>query len=236
MLGASGSSGHHIQGFSATTAVAGKFEPMVRQRVRIRFRKQGDLRLIGHRDLVRTMERLFRRAGLRLAQSEGFHPKPRMSFPSALAVGIAAMDEVVELELDEPSTGDTLLGRLASHAVPGLELVSAQTLPPGTAKARLRWATFQVPVPAARRPETARRIAELLASPSVPVCREGRSQPIELLRFLEGLALCEGVLEFRLRADREATPGPRDLLAALGLADLEQQGTHITRTKVELEP
>ena len=36
---------------------------MVRQRVRIRFAKQGDLRLIGHRDLMRTWERLFRRAG-----------------------------------------------------------------------------------------------------------------------------------------------------------------------------
>ena len=54
---------------------------MVRQRVRIRFRKQGDLRLIGHRDLVRCLERLFRRAGLPLGMSEGFHPKPRMSFP-----------------------------------------------------------------------------------------------------------------------------------------------------------
>ena len=38
-------------------------EPKVRQRVRIRFCKQGDLRLMGHRDLARLLERLFRRAG-----------------------------------------------------------------------------------------------------------------------------------------------------------------------------
>ena len=74
---------------------------MVRHRVRIRFCKQGDLRWIGHRDLMRCMERLFRRAALPLGMSQGFHPKPRMSFPAALAVGIAAMDEVMELELAE---------------------------------------------------------------------------------------------------------------------------------------
>ena len=62
---------------------------MVRQRMRIRFTKQGDLRWLSHRDLMRTWERLFRRAGVPLGMTEGFHPKPRMNFPSALAVGIA---------------------------------------------------------------------------------------------------------------------------------------------------
>ena len=60
---------------------------MLRRRIRIRFRKIDDVRQISHLDLIRTMERLFRRAGLQLGMSEGFHPKPRMSFPSALNVG-----------------------------------------------------------------------------------------------------------------------------------------------------
>ena len=37
---------------------------MIRQRVRIRFRKEEDLRWISHRDLIRVFERLFRRADL----------------------------------------------------------------------------------------------------------------------------------------------------------------------------
>ena len=78
---------------------------MVRLRVRIRFSKQGDLRLIGHRDLMRCLERLFRRAGLALSFSEGFHPKPRMTFPLALAVGIEGVDEVMEVELAERYDG-----------------------------------------------------------------------------------------------------------------------------------
>ena len=93
---------------------------MVRLRVRLRFSKQGDLRLIGHRDLMRCLERLFRRAGLALSFSEGFHPKPRMTFPLALAVGIEGVDEVMELELAETTTADELLRRFTPHAPPGL--------------------------------------------------------------------------------------------------------------------
>ncbi|MFH1921107.1 MAG: TIGR03936 family radical SAM-associated protein, partial [Planctomycetota bacterium] len=120
---------------------------MVRQRVRIRFRKQGDLRLVGHRDLARSMERLFRRAGLRLGMSEGFHPKPRMSFPSALAVGIEGLDEVMELELAEHYSEEELLRRLASQALSGLAFESVEILPPGTRKARLKSAVYRAAMP-----------------------------------------------------------------------------------------
>jgi hypothetical protein len=38
----------------------------------------------------------------------------------------------------------------------------------------------------------------------------------------------------RLRIDPEGSVGPRDVLAALELADLESEGLHLTRTTVEL--
>ena len=64
---------------------------MERQRVRMRFRKEGDLRLISHRDLLTAIERLFRRIGLKLSMSGGFHPRPRISFPLSLALGIRGL-------------------------------------------------------------------------------------------------------------------------------------------------
>jgi radical SAM-linked protein len=207
---------------------------MVRQRVRIRFRKQGDLRFVGHRDLVRSLERLFRRAGLALGMSQGFHPKPRMSFPSALAVGIEGLDEVMELELAEPQSAEELLSRLAAGAVRGLEFASAEVLPPGACKARLSGAIYRVPVPAARCPQTSDRVARLLSAASYPIVRAKRSTPLDLRRFLESLTLQDGVLQMRLRIDPEGSVGPRDVLAALELADLESEGLHLTRTAVEL--
>ena len=103
-----------------------------RYRYRIRFAKQGDLRLTGHRDLLRLFERLFRRADLRLAMTEGFHPKPRMTFPAALALGVTGLDEVMEFELATPMTAAALRELLREHAPPGLEMQSVEAMPPGT--------------------------------------------------------------------------------------------------------
>ncbi len=209
---------------------------MVRQRARIRFQKRGDLRLIGHRDLGRCMERLFRRAGLRLGMSQGFHPRPRISFPSALAVGIEGLDEVMEVELAEAYPPDEIHRRLASQAIPGVAFRSVEILPPGARKAQLSAATYEVEVPPARRGEAAKRIARLMAASSWPILRPGRRGEIDLRPFLKGLALAEGVLTMRLRASRGQSAGPRDVLCALGLDDLERTGIHVARTAVEVQP
>ncbi|MBN2022539.1 MAG: DUF2344 domain-containing protein [Pirellulales bacterium] len=210
----------------------------VRQRVRIRFAKQGDLRLIGHRDLVRAMERLFRRAGLRLGMSEGFHPKPRMSFPSALAVGIEGHDEVMELELAQPPREASLLADLSQHAVPGLAFHRVELLPNEgrIQKARLTHVTYRIAIPEGRRQETSRRAAELMAASAAFVDRPGRPEPLDLRCCLDALGVEDGELAIRLRVVPGANPGPRDVLERLGLADLESQGVCLRRTAVEVTP
>jgi radical SAM-linked protein len=207
---------------------------MVRQRVRIRFCKQGDLRLIGHRDLMRCFERLFRRAGLPLGMSEGFHPKPRMTFPLALAVGIEATDEVMELELAEPLAADEVLQRLRPQAPPGLTIRSAEVVPPGSGKARVGRVSYQASIPPQHFDGLCERIDQLLAGSSCPVHRPNRHAPIDLRPLLEELALREGVLEMRLHSGRGGDAGPRDVLAALSLPDLEQQGVRLRRNAVEV--
>jgi radical SAM-linked protein len=209
---------------------------MVRTRVRLRFTKQGDLRWIGHRDLARCFERWFRRAGLPLAMSEGFHPKPRMSFPSALAVGIEAIDEVMELELSAAWEGPQLVARLAPMAPPGVEIRSVEIVPAGTKKAQVRRLRYEVPVPAAQAAGLPARIAELRSHSSWLVQRPNRPTPVDLCASLDELALEGERLTIGLRTDRQASAGPRDVLGALGLGSLEREGQWLTRTAVELAP
>ncbi len=46
------------------------------QRVRLRFAKLGKVRFTSHRDVARIWERALRRAGLPVAYTEGFSPRP----------------------------------------------------------------------------------------------------------------------------------------------------------------
>ena len=219
---------------------------MVRPRVRIRFSKQSALRLIGHRDLMRSLERLFRRAGLSLGMSEGYRPKPRMNFPLALAVGIEGRREVMELELNEAPPADELLARLQPQAPPGLRFESLEVLPPGSPGTRLRVAravsaSYQIAVtrstgcPASRLPGLEERIQRLLSASTSLIRRPNRSAPIDLRAALLALALRDGSLEMRLKTDPGGSAGPRDVLAALGLEDLEHEGTVLTRSDVEID-
>jgi radical SAM-linked protein len=207
---------------------------MVRLRVRIRFSKQGDLRLIGHRDLMRCFERLFRRAGMALSFSEGFHPKPRVTFPLALAVGIEGLDEVMELELAEEATAEEVLSRLAPHAPPGLVFLKVEVLPQGGKKASVHGVTYDVSVPTSAQPELNERIERLLAAASWPIERARGRAPIDVRPLLKELTYDAGVLQMQLHIDSRGSVGPREVLAALNLADIEHHGARLRRTVVEI--
>jgi radical SAM-linked protein len=205
-----------------------------RHRLRMRFRKEGDLRLISHRDLVRAFERWFRRCALRLRMSQGFHPKPKMTFPLALALGIAGAREVMEFELTEPADARELRCRLAAQAPPGLEIVELHALEPGQKKARVRRVTYEVPIPLPHRETVRERINQFGRQTSIWIQREKSGREVDLKTGSDHLELQEGSLHFRLLADCPVSVRPREVLQALGIADLEHEGCYLTRTEVEI--
>lgn len=69
--------------------------------VRLKYSKTSEGRFMSHLDLLRTMERVFRRAKLPLAFSQGFNPHPKISFGSALAVGVTSEGEYMDVELSK---------------------------------------------------------------------------------------------------------------------------------------
>src|SRR5436190_10083839 len=118
---------------------------MVRVKLRIRFKKHSDLRLISHHDLMRSFERMLRRAALPFHSTEGFNPKPRMAFALSLALGIEGLDEVVELELDEELPLDEVRGRLSRQAPAGLEVLSLRRVPRST-RAQPSRVCYRIPI------------------------------------------------------------------------------------------
>lgn len=68
-------------------------------RLRVRSSKLGKVRFTSHRDAARMWERALRRAGLPVAASEGFTPRPKISFGLALPTGAESIAEYVDIEL-----------------------------------------------------------------------------------------------------------------------------------------
>lgn len=207
---------------------------MIRKRIRLWFSKRGDLRFLSHRDLLRTLERLFRRANFELSMSEGFHPKPRMSFPSALAVGVIGAREVMELELAEERTADDVLAAIRDQCPEGLEFLSAEELPENAKKAAIRRVRIEMPIPENRQSGVDTRIEQWMAATSHVVQRPHGKRAIDIRPLVEQLALVEGQLQMTVQVRGDGSVRPREVLEGLGLADLEHKGYCLTRAAVEL--
>jgi radical SAM-linked protein len=206
-------------------------------KVRLRFAKRGDLRLVSHHDLLRCLERMLRRAQVPIAQTQGFNPRPKITFALALGLGIESLCEVVDLELAEPLEPAELLARLQAVAPPGFLWTEARALPPNARPPRPRAVEYSFPVGPIRRAAAALALQSVLESNSWPVARmrpKGESV-FDLRPHLIGADLtAEGMLQFRLDVASDGSARPEELLEALALRDLLDQGVFLTRTSLEL--
>ncbi|MFN6484209.1 MULTISPECIES: TIGR03960 family B12-binding radical SAM protein [unclassified Nostoc] len=108
--------GHNIVIESpAIPKFAGEFVPNTTkaQKLRVWFGKQGNMALMSHLDLIRLFDRVVRRSGLPIAFTGGFHPMPRISLATALALGATSSGEIADFELTVPVEVDTFFRKLA---------------------------------------------------------------------------------------------------------------------------
>jgi radical SAM-linked protein len=100
-------------------------------RYRLRYAKKGAAALLGHLDVIRELGRVIRRAGVRVFYTEGFHPKPSMSFGPALSLGVMSLDEYVDVKLVDPPATVRLLESLNRASAGGFEFLGARPIGPG---------------------------------------------------------------------------------------------------------
>lgn len=92
-------------------------------RQRLKFRKLGPVRFVGHLDLMRTIQKTFRRANIPIAYSEGFNPHQTFSFATALAVGVSSEGEYVDLKLTEDVPVEMIIAAVNAVAPNGVEFI-----------------------------------------------------------------------------------------------------------------
>ena len=106
-------------------------------RLRIRYSKKGKVRFISHRDVARIWERALRRVGVSVAYSQGFSPRPKLSFGLALSTGHESEAEFLDLELSDEDgdwtavRGVDLAARLTAALPVGLDVVAVAPVEKG---------------------------------------------------------------------------------------------------------
>ena len=84
----------------------------------LRFSKLGKVRFTSHRDVARMWERALRKAAIPVAYTEGFSPRPRLSFGLALPTGHESLGEYLDVDLNAQA-GPVDVAALPGPARPG---------------------------------------------------------------------------------------------------------------------
>ena len=93
-------------------------------KARIKFRKYGVMKFIGHLDVMRYFQKAMRRAEIPIAFTQGFSPHMIMSFANPLGVGLTSDGEYFDIELTEPIASKEAVRKLNEVMVEGMEVVS----------------------------------------------------------------------------------------------------------------
>jgi radical SAM-linked protein len=218
--------------------------------VRLQYTKLGKVRWISHRDVARALERAFRVVQLPLAFSEGFSPRPKVSFGLALSTGHESDAEYVDLVLAEPVDLDDLPLRLTAALPAGIAVVGAVALADRVPALQEAVTCVECRVDVAHTDytdvapaELCERVDAALALPVLPTIKRRKGRDVEedvrpVIRRITVSPEIPTSIEMEMSTQpRGAKPG--EVLAAIGdFIDLRARRTHqwIERDGARQEP
>jgi radical SAM-linked protein len=114
------------------------------KKLKISFSKRGPAKYFGHLELVKIFLRAISRAGIPIKFSEGFHPKPKISFEDPLPVGLESLTENFYLFLRGDVKPERIVDPLNKHLPTGLNVLDCQVVPATAVSKELPSATYLV--------------------------------------------------------------------------------------------
>lgn len=211
------------------------------QRLCIRFSRGEQTKYISHLDLMRSWERVLRRAAIPLAYSQGFSPHPRISLAAPLPVGITSEAELMDVFLTRRVSLHFFLQAVKPQLPDGMDVVEVQEVSLGlpSLQSRLRAVEHLVRVQTEReRDQVQEAIAALLAAETLPWqhLRDTGPRHYDLRAliddiWLEACAAGTCTLGMRLKSGPEGTGRAEQVTAALGFSEYP---VSIHRTKLHL--
>lgn len=93
-------------------------------KARIKFRKYGVMKFIGHLDVMRYFQKAMRRADIPISFTGGYSPHMIMSFAQPLGIGLTSGGEYMDVELEQPVSSRRAVDALNRVMVEGVEVTS----------------------------------------------------------------------------------------------------------------
>ncbi len=183
------------------------------RRYRFAYTKLGASAFLSHLDLIRLLPRAFRRNEIPMFYSQGFHPKPDMTFGPALSLGVGSLEELVDLKLTADLEPSEWIARLSDACPEGLRFLAGKRLGPNDASVSriIEAARYVVAVP---RVVLAPLGGEAWLSGEVD--RVLASSSLVVVRRIDGVGKKVDVRDF-LRRLEIGTPEAHELLEKTGL-------------------
>ncbi|WP_294797762.1 TIGR03936 family radical SAM-associated protein [uncultured Eubacterium sp.] len=91
--------------------------------VRLRFSKTGQAKYISHLDTNRVFSRAFARAKINLWYTQGFNPRPYMSFSLPLSLGVESYCENVDIRIIDDLTDEEIKARVNDALPLGIRII-----------------------------------------------------------------------------------------------------------------
>jgi radical SAM-linked protein len=142
-------------------------------RLRITFAKGDPIKYTSHLDLARAWERSLRRAGVGLAYSSGFNPRPKLQLAAALPLGHTGEAELLDVWLEKPMSVQDLARALVPVLPDGLAVrhvhrvgLKEPALQTQVVGAEYRVTVEQCPEPVERSGEPAEQVAARVERPA----------------------------------------------------------------------
>lgn len=176
-----------------------------------RYKKMGRAKYISHLDMVRVFNRVFRRANIPVAYSEGFNPHPKISFALPLSVFYESECEILIFSVTEDLQPEELLSRFDKAMPEGLEIIEVCPGKPGVK--RLSYCLYNVYAPL----PSPRELDSFLSLGSIVVPKKTKSgiKDTDIRGDIADIKIEDGFMSMLLSAGSSANLKPDVVITAM---------------------
>ncbi len=205
------------------------------------FEKTGNAVYISHLDLMRLLQRGFKRAGLPLTHSQGFNPRPSVSIALPLSLGVESRCELLDFQLEgTPVPNREIRDRLNEALPEGVRILevydNGRKLKELTLLESLVILEYDAGVPE----DAAEKIRRLFSGGEVMAEKKGKKGPVQqnlipMIRRLEIEACRDDTLVLSVLAncqDPALNPGQISSAISLYLPELRPDFVRYLRREI----